>query len=418
MAIPLALVGCGGMGQRHLRAYAALRRVGALRFELAAVCDPRPDVAVATANAAAELLGTRPAVFSDHEELIASGTVEALDIAADPAAHHLIAVPALDAGLHVICEKPLGITVRASRAIVDAAARSGAVLATAENYRRDGPNRLARAVLERGLLGHVHLMLELNVGGDTGVIISPWRHLRESGSIALDMGVHYADIFSFFLGPLERASGAAFIAEPLRVRAPGTRPAEGIYEQEPSVIRATGDDSLAAFFETVSGARIQLSYVPSGPGRQWVQRSVHGRRGSMSVPPDRTGGPVVVQRGDRTLSGAALRRELGGFELEGVTADLLGRDGTEYELPFAEVDAALIAIELDDFATAIDQGTPPEVDGAGGLLAVAAIWAVSESRDAGGSVRIEDVADGLISAAQRPVDAALGLLGDPTQEHR
>ena len=42
---PLALVGCGGMGQRHLRAYAALRRIGRLGFELAAVCDPRREVA-------------------------------------------------------------------------------------------------------------------------------------------------------------------------------------------------------------------------------------------------------------------------------------------------------------------------------------------------------------------------------------
>jgi predicted dehydrogenase len=411
----LALVGCGGMGQRHLRAYGELRRIGALRFELAAVCDPRPEVAAATAAAAAELLGTRPDVFSDHEELIASGRVEALDIAADPAAHHVIAVPALDAGLHVICEKPLGITVRASRAIVDAAARSGAVLATAENYRRDGPNRLARAVLEHGLLGQVHLMLEVNVGGDNGVIISPWRHLRESGSIALDMGVHYADIFSFFLGPLERASGAAFIAEPLRVRAPGTQPIAGIHEQIPTVIRATGDDSLVALFETQSGARIQLSYVPSGPGRQWIQRTLHGRDGSMSVPMDRTGDPVVVQRGHRTLSGAALRRELGGFELEGVSADLLGVDGSEYDLPFADVDAALIAIELDDFARAIDGRSAPEVDGLGGLLAVAAVWAVSESRTAGAVVRVADVAAGTESAAQDPVDAALGLLGAPTE---
>jgi predicted dehydrogenase len=404
------------MGQRHLRAYAALRRVGARRFELAAVCDPRRAAAEATADQAAGLFGGRPAVFTDHEELIASGLVEALDIAADPPAHHLIAVPALTAGLHVICEKPLGLTVRACRRIVRAAARSGAILATAENYRRDGPNRLAREVLDRGLLGDVHLMLEVNVGGDNAVVISPWRHIRESGSIALDMGVHYTDIFSFFLGPLERVSGSAFIAEPLRVRAPGTQPVAGIEEISPGVIVATGDDSLAALYETASGALIQLSYVPSGRGRQWVQRSVHGREGSMSVPPDRTGGAVVVQRGDRTLSGAALRRQLGGFELSGVSAELFGPDGTEYDLPFAEIDAATIAIELDDFAAAIDHRSPPEVDGMGGLLAVAAVWAVAESQRAGRSVRIVDVASGVISEAQDPVDAALGLLDDNNEE--
>ena len=56
----------------------------------------------------------------------------------------------------------------------------------------------------------------------------------------------------------------------------------------------------------------------------------------MSVAPDRSGGPVVVQLGERILSGADLRRELGGFQLEGVTAALFGSEGTEYDLPFAE----------------------------------------------------------------------------------
>jgi predicted dehydrogenase len=85
----------------------------------------------------------------------------------EPSIHHLIAVPALAAGMHVLCEKPLGVTVRACREMVDAAAASGAILATAENYRRDAPNRLARAVLDSGMLGDIHLMLETTSAGTT-----------------------------------------------------------------------------------------------------------------------------------------------------------------------------------------------------------------------------------------------------------
>ena len=102
------------MGRRHLHAYRALRAVGAEGFELAAVCDQRLGAAEEAAGLAEEILGARPAVYSDNEELISSGVVQALDLVADPSAHHTIAVPALDAGLHVICEKPLGITVRAA----------------------------------------------------------------------------------------------------------------------------------------------------------------------------------------------------------------------------------------------------------------------------------------------------------------
>jgi predicted dehydrogenase len=401
------LVGCGGMGLRHLRAYAALRGVGLDRFEVVAVCDPRREAAQKAAELAEELLGTRPAIFSDHQDLVGSGEVAVLDVVTEPSVHHVIVPAALNTGLHVICEKPLGLTVRACRQMVAAAEASGSLLATAENYRRDGPNRLARAVLEAGLLGELHLMLEQSIGGSDAVIITPWRHRAEAGPIALDMGVHFSDILRYYLGEIESAYGAAFVAEPLRrLRPTDDQSAAG---SVPGYIEATGDDSIVAMFRASSGVLAQLAFVPSGPGRHFGQRSLHGRAGSMTVPRDRTGGPVVVQLGDRTLSGAELRKELGGFELSGAAASFFGPDGTEYERPFPEVDAATIGIELDDFALAVGEGRQPEVDGRGGLLAVAIIWAVAESQKAGRPVGIAEVADGAIDAAQADVDAALGL---------
>ena len=148
-------------------------------------------------------------------------------------------------------------------------------------------------------------------------------------------------------------------------------------EVSPGVMRATGDDSIVALYETSSGIFIQLCYLPSGPGRRWVQRTVHGRRGSMAVPPDRSGGAVVVQLGDIKLSGSELRNELG-------------------------------------FAGAVLGHRSPEVDGLAGLRAVAGVWAVAESRASGASLRIADVADGTICKAQAPVDAALGFIGGET----
>jgi predicted dehydrogenase len=409
--LAIGLVGCGGMGRRHLRAYGALADVGSKEFDVAAVCDPRPAAAEDAAALVEELLGTRPQVFSTHEELIASGLVEAVDVVTDPSAHHFVAVPALEAGLHVTCEKPLGITVRACRAIMDAV-RPGVVLSTAENYRRDGPNRLAKAVLDAGLLGHLHAMVETSIGGSDRVLISPWRSILESGSMALDMGVHYLDIFNYFLGDLKTAYGSSFIAEPLRRSAPELPPVDGIDYVQPGVFRATGDDALVAVFESEAGVLVQLTYVPSGPGAHFRQRTLHGRNGSMVVPRDRTGEPVVVQLGDHQLSGAALRAELGGFTLDGVTADFFGADGTEYSRPFEYVDAAIIGIELDDFAQAVRSGGQPEISGPGGLAAVAGVWAVAESRRLGQAVALDDVISGAIDTAQAPVDVHLGLRRD------
>jgi predicted dehydrogenase len=406
--LAIGLIGCGGMGRRHLRAYAALAGVGSRSLDVAAVCDPRPEAAEQAADLAEQLLSRRPRVFASHDELVRSGLVEAVDIVTDPSAHHLVAVPALASGLHVTCEKPLGITVRACQEII-AAVQPGVTLSVAENYRRDGPNRLARQVLDSGLLGHVHAMIEISVGGSDGVLISPWRHIRESGSMALDMGVHFLDIFNYLLGDLKTAYGISFIAEPVRRGAPGAPPAAGIDYLPDGAFRATGDDSLVALYESQSGVLAQLTYIPSGPGVMFRQRTIHGRSGSMSVPRDRTGGPVTVTLGETRLSGAALREAAGDFELTGVTAAFFGAAGTEYDHPFDYVDAATIGIELDDFADAVRRGRPPEVGAAEGLAAVAGVWAVAEARHLGRPVDIAAVAAGELGGAQAPVDEFLGL---------
>jgi predicted dehydrogenase len=406
--IAIGLIGCGGMGRRHLRAYAALADVSPGEFELVAVCDPRSDAAGQAADMAEQLLGTRPRVFTAAEELTGSGIAEAVDVVTDPSAHHLVAGPALEAGLHVSCEKPLGITVRACQEILDAV-RPGVVLSTAENYRRDGPNRLARRVLDSGILGHVHAMIETSIGGSDEVLITPWRHIRESGPMALDMGVHFLDIFNYYLGDLKTAYGSSFIAEPVRRSAPDCPPTPGIDYLEPGVFRATGDDSLVGLYQSESGVLVQLAYIPSGPGERFRQRTIHGRNGSMSVPRDRTGGQVTVRLGSTKLSGAALREAVGGFALDGVTAAFFGPEGTEYQRPSEYVDAANIGIELDDFAQAIRADKPVEIDGRGGLAAVAGVWALAESQRAGQGVAVADVASGALRTAQAQLDAHLGF---------
>jgi predicted dehydrogenase len=401
--LSIGLVGCGGMGRRHLRAYKLLAEIGAARARVTAVCDVSRALAQDAADLAAQLLGSRPQVMVGVPDLLAAPGIDAVDVATDPASHHTVAVPALLAGRAVLCEKPLGVTVRACRAMVAAAERSGSLLATAENYRRDPPNQLARAVLKSGILGSVHAMVELHVGGDDEVIISPWRHLREHGSIALDMGVHFTDLFQYYLGDFGTVFGDSFIAEPVRRR---TAAGPG----QPLVVTATGDDSLVALYLMASGARVQLTCVPSGPGRQFTQRSVHGDRGAMDVPGDRTGGALVVTLGHRVLAGAELRHELGGFELTGVAARLFGPAGIEYDHPFDFADTALLAIELDDFTSAVIDQRPPEVDGAAGLMAVAAVNAVAESALLGQAVSVPEVARGAVSSAQDPIDEMLGLI--------
>jgi len=402
------------MGSRHILGYAALAGTGISNIDLVAVCDLRADHAERAANEAERLLGRRPRVHRSMVTAVADPAVAGFDAVTDVVAHVPVVIPALEARKPVLCEKPLGLTIRACRAMIDAAARTGTMLATAENYRRDPPNRLARAVVDAGLLGHLHLMSQFSVGGDDGIIITPWRHMKDRGAIGMDMGVHYTDIMQYYLGEFESVQGQGFIAEPVRHRRGEPDKPLAAYRDRlaemPETVTPTGEDSVVGTIRMKSGVLAQLSYVPSGPGQRWYQRSLHGRLGSLEIPRDRTGGAPMLRRANGTLSGRELLAELPGFALDEVTARLFGDQGVEYAISFGTADAGHIAIELHDFAAAVLGGHKPEIDGTGGLTAVAALLGIYESGLLGRAVTMDELLDGSVSGYQDELDRSMGLL--------
>lgn len=413
-SVPVCLVGCGGMGQRHVRGFEMLREHGISNVHLAAVCDLDTEAANRVADEAELQLGTRPAVHTSIDSALADDSLLAFDIVTDASSHHRVAIPVLTEGRHVLCEKPLGITIRNCAVMTDAAARSGAVLATAENYRRGPANRLAKAVLDTGLLGDIHLFVEFHVGGDDGIILTPWRHMKDKGAIGLDMAVHYTDIIQYLFGPFESAFGAALIAEPVRHRRTVPEMDLSSYRARhaamPEQVVATGEDSVLATYRMTSGLIAQCVNVASGPVKSG-SRTVYGRDGVMEIPRDRTGLPVAVTFRDRTVVGAELAAMIDGFELDEVTARIFG--GTTYDWPFAKVDAAHIAVELADFGAAIAENRSAEVDGDLGTQAVAAVLALFESDLLRRSVSLQEVLSGAVHTYQDEIDVALGLLESP-----
>src|SRR4051794_23935964 len=111
--IPLAMVGCGGVGHRHLYGLQELEGVGRNPFDLVAACDPNEENARSLAEEAEKRLGRRPAVVGELAALgaLANGRL-ALDVCADPRRHHTLAAEALARGWHVMVEKPMGLTAR------------------------------------------------------------------------------------------------------------------------------------------------------------------------------------------------------------------------------------------------------------------------------------------------------------------
>src|SRR5437899_2220743 len=116
--IPLAIVGCGGMGHRHLYGLHALESVGRSPFSLIGACDPDAANAQSLAAEAEARLGRRPEVVGELAALerVADGVL-ALDICTDPRTHHTLVAEAMARGWHAMVEKPMGLTARACRLI-------------------------------------------------------------------------------------------------------------------------------------------------------------------------------------------------------------------------------------------------------------------------------------------------------------
>ena len=412
--LPICLVGCGGMGNRHILGLAALARTCLSNIDLVAVCDLRRDWAERAAAEAERVLGRKPRVHTSIDAAVADPGIAAFDVCTEVSAHLPVVLPALAARKPVLCEKPLALTVRAARRMIDAARETGTLLATAENYRRDPPNRLAKAVIDAGLLGHVHTMLQFSAGGSDRIIITPWRHMRDKGGIGADVVVHYTDIIQYYLGEFETIHGYGFIAEPVRYNRDGAVMPHPAYRQHqaemPETVVPTAEDSMVAIFRMKSGVLVQLGHVPSGPGRDWYQRSVHGRLGSLEIPHDRRGGAPVLRRANGELAGRQILKELPRFELDPVAASIFGKEGVEYDLPFPTSDAGQIAIEQHDFARAVLNNTAPEIDGHGGLTALAAVVGVFESSKIGRPVTMDEMLTGAVSGWQDDLDRGLGLL--------
>jgi myo-inositol 2-dehydrogenase/D-chiro-inositol 1-dehydrogenase len=177
--VDLAVIGAGRMGRVHLDALREAERVRAV-----AVVDP-----VAEARAATGLPG-----FATVEELLAAGGADAVLIAAPTDLHVALVEQVAAAGLPILCEKPLGLTVAQAEAAVAAAE---GVLLQIGYWRRFVAELLQlRRMLAGGELGTPHMVLSHQWDEQP-----PSAEFRvRSGGIAIDMAVHEIDQLRWLLG--------------------------------------------------------------------------------------------------------------------------------------------------------------------------------------------------------------------------
>jgi predicted dehydrogenase len=418
--VKLAIVGCGGMGRRHLRGLARLMSSSMANVELTAICDLNRDNAEFLADEAAELLGARPPIYGDIARMVREvDGLEAADVTTDAGSHHRVATACLEAGLHVLCEKPLAVTLRGCNIVIDAARRAGRTLSVAENYRRDPTNRLARALIDDGAIGQPRLMVETSIGGGDRISITPWRHMKHTGTIILDAGVHYADILRYYLGEVRSVFGETRLHEKIRRNTASPGPG-GFYARWsadfPEQIEPTGEDALYAHIAYESGAIGSWIYDNAGHGKPARGRHVYGSKGSLECPGDRNGRPIKLHLDDgTTVDDAEILDYAPSYRLSPLAAELFGGDRVwTYDFDFNETDSRILALEYHELGECVRTGAQPEVTGEEARLDVALNYAPFESGRIGRPVTLDELISGKVDAYQREIDEMLGLVAVAT----
>ncbi len=191
-----ALIGAGAIAKQHLSCLKTLPGV-----ELAAICDLSP----AAAEAAAERYGVR-SWFTDHREMLEKARPDVVHVATPPTAHFRPAMDSLDAGAHVIVEKPAAPAFEQLETLVKRAEDRGRHFVEDYNYVfNQAPQEILRRIEsgEFGAVTHVEVLICLDILGPDGFADPNSRHpaLTLAGGAIADFLPHLASLAHLFVGP-------------------------------------------------------------------------------------------------------------------------------------------------------------------------------------------------------------------------
>jgi predicted dehydrogenase len=196
----IAIIGCGGVTlQNHLPGFAQCQDV-----QLAALCDRDP----ATLERARQHTGVKE-VSTRYADVVVREDVDAVIIATPNFTHREIALAAIAAGKHVLCEKPLALNAADAQAMAEAADNAGVRHMTAFTYRFVPAMRYLAHLVARGDLGKPYHYRSCRLQ-DWGARDLGWRQLRAlagTGELG-DMLSHRIDFAHLLVGPLRRLVAA------------------------------------------------------------------------------------------------------------------------------------------------------------------------------------------------------------------
>jgi len=200
--IRLGVIGTGLGASLH---FAALARLP--QFDLVALCSRRHERAVAAA-----IDHNVPHQTTDYRELVRDPAVEAVVVAAPPHLHHPMAIAALEAGKHVLCEKPMARNLAEARDMVRIADRAGVVAMVNHQLRFLPVRARIKELIDEGYLGEPHaasvVVHRSSLNDPYGRPFGWLMEQEKAGGMLGAVGSHHVDALRWWFGDVKAVAGA------------------------------------------------------------------------------------------------------------------------------------------------------------------------------------------------------------------
>jgi UDP-N-acetyl-2-amino-2-deoxyglucuronate dehydrogenase len=395
--VRLAIIGCGGMAGAHLNAYIGLKRDGIDIFDFVAMCDVDENRANSFAARAAEVQeGHAPKVYTDIEEMLSQETLNAADICGPHFLHHSLAITCFEAGLDVIVEKPLAVTVRAGHKMIESAASNRRILATAEQVRRWVSSRTVNWLINtENRIGQPRMFFRQGIGGsqdpenrlrDEAMV---WRRnkLLSGGNGIIDGGVHYIDLLIYFFGEPDEIYARSENLNQYQFK-----------DRDGNFVPQTVEDTALTTITFKNGVIGQFVSTNAAPGRGMSYNSYHGSLGSIY-----SGGGYPESPELQLWDGTKQEKD----SLINAYMESLSDADKERFFPHGITEGVML--EVYDFLDAVRNRRPPELDGVDGLKAQAVCDAIYESGWCSQAVKFDDVYNDRITGYQDEINERWGI---------
>ncbi len=300
-------------------------------------------------------------------ELIARTDIDAVAVTTPPGPHHELAIAALKAGKHVLCEKPFAISAKQAADMRDTAAKTGRTAMVAHEFRHTPQRAYIKQLLGEGYIGQFQLCtMELFL--DRAISPTPrpftWNARKsEGGGLLGALGSHYIDGLRYWFGDVATVTGKVATFRPDMADAATGKP-----------VRSETDDTFSFLLTFKDGGMATMTSSFAVTPARGARIAVMGTKGTLYAeqagPNPAEDGVVLGSQGAAPL--AALRTP------------------SKYT-PFTDArDGRLMAFRLllRDFARGIETGTSPAPNFTDGLRCQEVLDAVRESSETGKTVKV------------------------------